>query len=120
MLTQQKLKNEEGNQKMVDKDLSVGVVSIPQQGALSKKPSYLISLEVKKGASQFFLTTDRPEMLQGFVSVRGLFLDPLIEGSDVRQNYTTLLNDATKESMVEIMFPWHKIVSMQSLVFRAK
>lgn len=103
-------------------DIAVGVAAgLPVQGTLAKKPSYLITLEDNVGKSKTvkrFISLDKPEILNGFVQVKGIYSD--LDEEEISKTFTTLLTDAPRDSILEIMFPWHKICSIRSLVFKAK
>lgn len=93
---------------MSGSDFAVGVVGLPSVGALLKKPTYLVTLtEGKKEI--FFLSIDRPEFVNsGFIQTKGAFVD----SADT--------TEFTKDSVVEIIFPSHRIVSIKNLVFKQK
>jgi hypothetical protein len=80
------------------------------------KPSYLITLSDK--TNKYFITTDRPEQLNGFIQAKGVFTDSKEEV--IIKNYSAILTNASKEFILEMMFPWHKICSIRSLIFKAK
>lgn len=93
---------------MSNSDLAVGVVGLPNVGALLKKPTYLVTLtEGKKEV--YFLATDKPELIVGgFIQAKGAFVD----SPDV--------TEVTKDSIVEMIFPSHRIVHIKNLVFKQK
>jgi hypothetical protein len=93
----------------------VGTVSI------NKKPIYLLVLESLTGKTRTlekFLSLDKPDLLNGFVQVKGAYVENDI--SVIEKDYINILSSVKKENVVEIMFPWHRIVSMQNLIFKAK
>ena len=99
---------------------AVGQVGLPL-GAMpvSKKPSYLITLEGTgaKPKNLRFITLDKPELLQGFVQVKGVYLDE--SEDEILNNVSGTLTSIKKELVLEMMFPWHKICSIRSLVYSA-
>lgn len=101
---------------MSDKDLAVGVATLPMVGGARQKPSYLITLDSKP--VKRFITADKPEIQNGFVQVKGMYSEE--EENVIIQKYSELLTDAPKELILEMMFPLQKITSIRSLVFRAK
>lgn len=105
----------------MDKDYSVGAVSnLPTFGTISKKPSYLITLEDssgKKNSFQRFISIDKPDSQSGFILVKGIFTDSSEE--DIVKKFSDLLTSTPKESILEIWFPWHRVISVRSLVFNA-
>lgn len=105
---------------MSDKDLAVGVTSLPPVGALRTKPSYLITLETNLKAMPIkrFITLDKPEIQNGFVQAKGIYSE---ENEDsIVEKYVDLLTTSPKELVLEMMFPIYRILSIRSLVFRAK
>lgn len=116
---------------MGDKDFQINAVGQTISGAIqagnlggspiSKKPSYLVTIEdttsAGKKSMKRFITTDKPDLLQGFIQVKGFFSD---EGEDeIINNLSDILTSTKKELICEMMFPWHKICSIRSLVFNA-
>ena len=101
---------------MSEKDFAVGVATLPPVGHLNKKPSYLITLDSKP--VKRFITTDKPEIQNGFVQVKGIYSEE--NEDDIAQKFSDLLTNSPKELILEVMFPLHKIASIRSLVFRAK
>lgn len=103
-------------------DIAVSTVaSLPSVGSLSKKPSYLIILEDFNGKNRItkkFITVDKPEFLQGFIQVKGFFCD--LEEEEINKKFLELLTFTSKELIYDILFPWHKICSIRSLVFKQK
>lgn len=88
--------------------------------AISKKPSYLVTMEDTSGKTKVlkrFITVDKPDLLQGFVQAKGFFSDA--EEDEIINNLSGILTSTKKELICEIMFPWHKICSIRSLVFNA-
>lgn len=100
-------------------DIAIGITaSLPTAGAMSKKPVYLITLEKTGNVTKRFLTLDKPESLNGFVQAKGIYSDS--SEDEISKNFSDILTNAKKESIIEIYFPLHKISSMRSLVFKAK
>lgn len=107
---------------MTDKDFAISPVGIPSVGHLSKKPIHLVSLVFQNGKHitlSSFLAIDKPELLEGFVQARGFYLkDKDVE--NIASSYNEIITQTSKDNIVEIMFPWHVITSIQSLIYRAK
>ena len=115
---------------MAEKDFAVGAVGQTISGAvqagnlggspISKKPSYLITLEPPASKAKKmtrFITIDKPDLLNGFVQAKGVFVE---ESEDqIINNLSEVLTSIKKELVLEMMFPWHKICSIRSLVFSA-
>ncbi len=117
--------------KMSDKDFAVNPVgqrndsgSILAGGMpgsqISKKPSYLVLLEDTVGKTKLikrFITLDKPDILQGFIQVKGFFTDE--DEDTIINNLSDLLTSVKKELICEMMFPVHRIINIRSLVFNA-
>jgi hypothetical protein len=101
---------------MSEKDLAIGVTTMPPVGVISRKPSYLITLDGK--TQKRFVTLDKPEIQNGFVQAKGIYSEE--SEDDIVQKYADLLTSSPKELILEMMFPLAKIVSIRSLVFKAK
>lgn len=105
---------------MTDKDYAISPTGVPQVGHISKKPRYLISLDEVSGKSKstrYFISLDMPNLLNGFIQVKGFFV-ALSENEAVSQ-FQDIIDSTPKEHIMDMMFPWHKINSIRSLVFNA-
>lgn len=104
-------------------DIAIGPATrVPVGSPITNKPSYLISLEEISGKSKsikYFITLDKPELLNGFIQVKGMFAD-LMSEDEIVSKFSSLLTNAPRELILEMYFPWHKICSIRSLVFKAK
>lgn len=102
-------------------DIGVQVTSVPMMNVQQRKPAYLLKLipTNKRKKEEFFISLDKPTVFDGFVEVKGIFVDNKNE-QDVIENYSTILTSAGKELISEMMFPWHRICSVRNLIFRAK
>lgn len=97
------------------------VAGLPSVGSISKKPSYLIILEDFNGKNRIvkkFITIDKPEFLQGFIQVKGFFSE--LAEDEINKKFIELLTSTSKDLFYEMLFPWHKICSIKSLVFKQK
>lgn len=105
-------------------DIAISVSNrVPTGAPVSNKPSYLIYLEENSGKTKiikYFITLDKPEQLNGFIQAKGIFADSTMSEEDIIKNFSDILTGAKKELILEMMFPWHKICSIRSLVFKAK
>lgn len=104
-----------------EKDFAVGAVGVPTVGHLNKKPCYLVTLEETNSKGKiglrYFISLDKPDLLTGFIGMKGLYCD---ESEDnISKNFGDIVANTPKESIVDIMFPWHKVQSIRSLVFNA-
>jgi Icc-related predicted phosphoesterase len=103
-------------------DVAVSVTTfVPTGTKLSSKPSYLVILEDNSGKNKTtkrFITLDKPDLLNGFISVKGFFSE--LSEEEISNQLSDLLTNTKKELIIEVMFPWHKICSVRSLIFKAK
>jgi hypothetical protein len=106
---------------MSEKDFAIGTVAAPMMGsAISKKPCYLITLEDSTGKTKVvvrFIAVEQPIHNLGFIQVKGIFTDSSEE--EVISGFGVILTSTPRERQVEIMFPWHRVSSIRSLVFNA-
>jgi len=105
---------------MPDVDIAIGSVGIPIGAAISKKPPHLIYFEEtnSKKPAKKFITLDKPEPLQGFVQVKGFFTD--LPEDEIIKNYSEVLTSTSKDLILEVLIPWHRISYIRSLVFKQK
>ena len=105
-------------------DISINVSNrIPNGSKIISKPSYLITLDQNLGKNKgikYFITLDKPELLNGFIQAKGLFIGDDMSESDIIINFNTILTSTKKDLILEMLFPLHKICSMRSLAFKAK
>lgn len=97
-------------------DHVIMVTSAPNNVATSKKPPHLVVLNDGK-KTQSFVSLDKPELLESFIQVKGFFVD--ISGDDSKA-YLDFAQNVQKESIVEMFFPIHRVVSIKNLVFKSK
>ena len=96
---------------------------LPAGSTISKKPHYLIILDSGsttskgKNAVQCFVAIDKPDLLQGFVQVKGFYSSE--SKDDIVANFSELARTVAKEDLVEVLLPWHRIHEIRSLVFNA-
>ena len=106
---------------MSDKDFAVGAIAgVPAFGALNKKPPYLVTLEDasgKKNSFQKFITLDKPDTQNGFLMTKGFFTES--SEDEIIKNFNDLLTATSKDLIIDVWFPWHRVVSVRSLVFNA-
>lgn len=101
---------------MTDHDIAINPVGAPNIAALTKKPPHLVSVADGK-LKQLFLSLDKPELLDGFIQVKGFFVS---ESDSPNKEYVSLLSSTPKESYVEILLPIHRVLCIQNLMFKAK
>ena len=103
-------------------DLAVATATtVPIGAPILKKPSYLIILDDgidgKNKKYQNFISLDKPESLNGFIHVKGFYCDK--PESKIIKSFSDILTNISKEFILEMMFPLHRIYSIRSLVFNA-
>ncbi len=86
-----------------------------------KKPPFLITLDDgvtgKTRNFQRFISLDKPESINGFIQVKGIFCDK--DEDEIIKTFADILTSTPKELILEMMFPLHRIYSIRSLVFNA-
>lgn len=86
-----------------------------------KKPPFLITLDDgttgKTRNFQRFISLDKPQSENGFVQVKGIFCDK--DEDEIIKSFSDILTSTSKELILEMMFPLHRIYSIRSLVFNA-
>lgn len=91
------------------------------QAPTLKKPPFLITLDDgvtgKTRNFQRFISLDKPESINGFIQVKGIFCDK--DDDEIIKNFSDILTNTPKELTLEMMFPLHRIYSIRSLVFNA-
>lgn len=102
-------------------DIAVGPTTILPSGAPTlKKPPYLITLtsdNTKNRSNLKFISLDRPESMNGFIQVKGIYCDSSEE--EIIKSFAELLNNSPKDLILEMMFPLHRVYCIRSLVFNA-
>ena len=86
-----------------------------------KKPPFLITLDDgvsgKTRNFQRFISLDKPESINGFIQVKGIFSDK--DEDEIIKTFSDILTNTPKELTLEMMFPLHRIYNIRSLVFNA-
>jgi hypothetical protein len=86
-----------------------------------KKPPFLITLDDgvtgKTRNFQRFISLDKPLSENGFIQVKGIFSDK--DEDEIIKGFTDILTGTSKELILEMMFPLHRVYSIRSLVFNA-
>lgn len=86
-----------------------------------KKPPFLITLDDgvtgKTRNFQRFISLDKPESINGFIQVKGIYCDK--DEDEIIKTFADILTSTPKELILEMMFPLHRIYSIRSLVFNA-
>jgi hypothetical protein len=107
----------------MDKDFTVSTVSgFPSVASVNKKPAYLITLlqdgaSNKKNSFQKFIAIDKPDSQNGFIMAKGVFSD--LSEEEIIKTFSEVLTSSPKELILDMWLPWHRVVSIRSLVFNA-
>ncbi len=103
---------------MSEKDFAISVTAAPPVGAISKKPCYLVVMDgTAKTKPVYFIAMDKPDLQTGFIQAKGIFSSD--SEDDIVSGFGEILKNTPKESIVDMMFPWHRIRCIRSLVFNA-
>lgn len=94
-----------------------GVLKMPDYRAGKLVPAYLVILEGKK-TDEYFVATK----FDTTVSVCAKFVGFYYEGSkdDIVYKYDEMIASQPAANFVEMLFPWTRIKSVRSLVYRHK
>lgn len=102
-------------------DFGVGVVDKGYGNVSQKVRNYhLITFKsecIPFGKSQFFVTQDKPDFFNGWLSSKGVFVDS-IEG--VTKSVEALFTDVDRAHIVDMTFPMQSVSFVQNLIFKAK
>lgn len=101
-------------------ELGANALTTSSIAPVLKKPVYLVTLADgvgKTAATTYFIATDKPELSMNFISVRGIFTEA--DEDEIIRNFSDIVSKTPKETVVEMMFPAHRIRSIRSLVFNA-
>jgi hypothetical protein len=99
-------------------DIGLGVVGVPNVGGVSKKPPHLVELMEGKNKN-YFLALDKPELLLGFIQVKGTFLSST-EVERALKDISAFVTQVPKENIFEMLLPSHRVLSIKNLLFKAK
>ena len=96
-------------------DITIQPVSNVSGSPGTTKPTYAIVLDKKDFV---FITTDRLDLQPSYVQVKGFFVNT--NEKDVAINFNALLTKASKDDILEVIFPWSKISHIRNLIFKVK
>lgn len=103
--------------------IDLGANALTQSSAAPqiKKPPYLIILDDgligKSRNFQKFISLDKPESVNGFIQVKGIFSELMTD--EIIKSFQDILTSSPKELILEMMFPLHRIYHIRNLVFNA-
>jgi hypothetical protein len=99
-------------------DIAIGPVGLPNVGGFIKKPPHLIELTEGKTKINFF-SFDRPDFHNDYIQVRGCVISPS-EVESLSKDLASFMNAIPKDSVVECLYPTHRVLSIKNLYFKAK
>ena len=99
-------------------DIAIGPVGLPNVGGLIKKPPHLV--ELTEGKTKInFLSLDRPDLLSDYIQVRGCMVDSK-DLEALSKDLVNFVSSIPKDSIVECLYPSHRVLSIKNLYFKAK
>jgi hypothetical protein len=102
-------------------DIAIAPGNMAFVGAPSlKKPPYLVVMERMDKKTQVierFISLDKPESINGFIQVKGIYSDKTED--DIIKNFNDILIKTAKDAILEMMFPLQRVLYIRSLVFSA-
>jgi hypothetical protein len=100
-------------------DILVQTSNLPDLNkmAATNKPSYLVQLDSGKKIPRLFLASKMDEGPR-FLKCVGFYYGGSEE--NVAENYATLITEKSIADFVEMQFPYEKVISVRSLVYRHK
>lgn len=102
---------------MPEKDFAIGTVGIPSVGTQKIKPCYLVVLSTSAKKTENFISLDKPDLLNGFIQAKGFFTD--LSEEEAIKGFVEVVTSTPKDQYLDMMFPWHRVQSIRSLVFNA-
>lgn len=109
---------------MSDKDFLIEPqMRVPDGSVISAKPCYLVTMTEKSGVGKNiqqrrFVAIDLPIMVPSHIQTKGFYTDVIED--EIILNFKTIVQGMQKENIIELYLPWHSIISIRSLVFKAK
>jgi hypothetical protein len=100
---------------------SDGTLKLPEYSGRPGKliPAYLVSLEgPKKGTEQYFIATKYDDAFVHCAKFVGFYHGGPME--DIVSRHSEIIEATPVTNFVEIMFPWNRVLSIRSLVYRHK
>ena len=89
-------------------------------GAMTRKPVHLVCLkgDSKIGSGlEYYLTQDRPELLNGFVNIKGF---SVFQEDLNLKDYKDLVDQTSKDKYEEMLIPVYRIHYIKNLDFRGQ
>jgi hypothetical protein len=105
-------------------DIAISPGNLPTTVPNRSRPYYLVTLvdvvhtaKGTKTVEELFIATDRPNFELGFISARGIYSD--ISEDKIIKGFVEIVAAAPKNSVLEMMFPTHRVKHIRSLTFNA-
>lgn len=89
--------------------------NMPVAGALNKKPLFLVTLTNGKLMQQF-ISIDRPLTEMNYIQTKGIFVQ--LPEEEIVSRSAELMN-ANKDSILEMIFPMHRVYSIRNINYIA-
>lgn len=91
---------------------------VPDGSVISAKPCHLISLTSGGKSKKMFIALERPVMEPSHIQAKGFFLEWSEE--NILSNWIDIIKDTDRSVHTEMYFPWHSVISIRNLVYKAK
>lgn len=102
-------------------DIAIGTALLPTVGAAAlRKPSYLLALTFQNGktiTTEHFISLDKPQIENGVIQTKGVYTE--LAEEDIVKDHVNIVSNITKESILEMQFPLHRMIKIRSLGFNA-
>jgi hypothetical protein len=90
-----------------------------QYNNLDTRPLYLIVVTGPSKKTLHYITTTKPDHLPGGITAKGFYINTE-EDSAPQEEYKEIIKNTAKENIKEIFFPWHRILEVRNILFKAK
>ena len=97
-------------------DLGPNAITSSSAAPKISRPLYLVTLLDGKAVTHF-IATDKPELSEGFISVRGIYCE--LSEEEIVKTFSEIVSKSPKDTVLEMMFPTHRVKHIRSLVFNA-
>lgn len=98
-------------------DVGVKPVGLVENRAVKNMIAYLVSLEDGK-KENYFISTRLDDLSAQYIKLIGFYYEGKLE--NLYANYDEIIKATDKSFFVEMMFPWQRVKSIRSLIYRQK
>lgn len=105
-------------------DIAISPGNLPTNVPNRSRPYYLVTLvdvvhtaKGTKTVEELFIATDRPTFEVGFIGAKGIYSES--SEDKVVKGFADIVATAPKDSVLEMMFPTHRVKHIRSLTFNA-